>query len=195
MKTLIYDCEIEKAILGKKESKIPEIEYCDGWHDHENMGISVIGALEYNTGRSRVFMEDNMEEFEQAINETDFIVGFNNYSFDDELVLATTGVEIPKQKTIDLLVAIWAAAGLGPKFQYPSHAGYSLDAICDVNFNIKKTGHGAFAPVDWQQGRIGKVVDYCLNDIYMTELLLTACLKGPIKCPKTGKELYVEIPL
>lgn len=39
---IIFDCEIEKAILPKGTEPLTDIEYCEGWHDIENMGISVI---------------------------------------------------------------------------------------------------------------------------------------------------------
>lgn len=56
---LVYDCEIEKAILGKRESRIDGIEYYAGWDDFKHMGISVIGAYDYKTDRYRVFCKDN----------------------------------------------------------------------------------------------------------------------------------------
>ena len=43
---LIYDIEIEKAILNKKESPKANIEYCAGFHDFANMGIACIGAAD-----------------------------------------------------------------------------------------------------------------------------------------------------
>lgn len=43
-KILIYDCEIIKAIRDPKKVDLAHIEYCNGWDDYENMGISVIGV-------------------------------------------------------------------------------------------------------------------------------------------------------
>jgi hypothetical protein len=48
MKYILYDLEIKNAIPDK--SPIPGIEYCGGWNDHGNMGISVIGFCEILTG-------------------------------------------------------------------------------------------------------------------------------------------------
>jgi hypothetical protein len=62
MRVLIYDIEIEKGIPDKKNPREPDIAYCAGWDDHANMGISVIGAYDSQTGY-RVFLKDNFDEF------------------------------------------------------------------------------------------------------------------------------------
>lgn len=56
---LVYDIEIIKAIPQKDSPKKQGIEYCKGWHDHQNMGISVIGAYSFEDDRYRVFTKDN----------------------------------------------------------------------------------------------------------------------------------------
>lgn len=59
---LVFDTEIIKAILGKKEEQIPGIEYCEGWKDFVGMGISVVGAYDFVENKFRVFLEDNLNE-------------------------------------------------------------------------------------------------------------------------------------
>lgn len=184
---LVYDIEIEKGILGRGEQPHDGIEYCAGWHDHANMGISVIGAYDYKADRYRVFMRDNFPEFIALCGQRAPLVSFNGLSFDD-MVIRASGLAMPdKTPRYDLLVEIWKASGLGPKFQYPSHAGFGLDACCEANFGTRKTGNGALAPVLWQRGEIGQVIDYCLNDIKLTKQLFDMVLtEEVVKCPKTG---------
>ncbi len=168
---IIYDCEIIKAIPSKHEAPMAGIEYCAGWHDFENMGISTICAYDYATERHRIFLKDNMHEFQQLVDETDVVVGFNSHRFDDLLPRAN-GVNVPQAKSYDLLTAIWAGAGLGPEFSPSTHGGFSLDACCKANFKVGKTGDGALAPILWQKGYPGKVIDYCMMDISLTKKLL-----------------------
>jgi hypothetical protein len=163
---IVFDCEIEKAILMSGENMIEGIEYCEGWSDFEGMGLSCICAYDYVDTRSRVFCKDNFDEFQDLVNKADVVIGFNNIGFDNKLCSAH-GIKIPEDRSYDLLVHIWIAAGLGPVYQHPTHAGYGLDAVCETNFGIRKTGHGAMAPVDWQRGNIGRVIDYCANDVRM----------------------------
>ena len=165
------------------------------------MGISVIGGYEYETGRYRVFCRDNMHEFAQAVERADIIVGFNNIAFDNAVIAACWGplVKLPEGwqgKSYDLLREIWAAARLGPVFNFRTHGGYGLDAVCERNFGAKKTGNGALAPVLWQQGEIGQVIDYCLNDVRLTKLLFDRVLAGlPIISPKDGTKLMLRAPV
>lgn len=192
---LIYDIEIVKAIKGKYENVLPSIEYCGGWHDHENMGISCIGVYDYTECRYRVFLKDNFDELKKLISQKDIIVGFNNIGFDNK-VMVHHGFEGLDEKSYDILQQIWIGAGLEDHFVYPTHTGYGLDAVCSTNFNYQKTGHGALAPVQWQQGKYGTVIDYCLNDIYLTKKLLDHIIHhGCIKSPKENQTIKVRKPV
>lgn len=188
---LVYDCEIIKAIPSRNEPEQVGISYCNGWRDFANMGISVIGAYDYATDRNRVFCVDNFDEFAALARERT-PVAFNGHAFDDQLVRAN-GIEI--EGTYDMLVEVWAGVGLGPQFNFRTHAGYGLDAICEANFGMRKTGNGALAPILWQQGKRGTVIDYCMNDVAMEALLLDHIIKvGWIVCPKTGSTIVVRRP-
>ena len=182
--TVIYDCEIEKAIAKNGEERFPDILYCDGWRDFEGMGISLIGAFDYVEDRYRVFCKDNFAVFRELVNNRRCIVGFNSLGFDNPLCRAN-GLEVSDERSYDLLSQVWQGAGLGPKWGGPAYMGFSLDACCEANFGTNKSGHGAMAPVDWQRGNIGAVADYCLNDVRLTKLLFDmACEHGGIRDPR-----------
>lgn len=191
---LIYDAETVKAIRSKKRPPIPSIKYCGGWRDFEGMGISCIGVYDYDEDRYRVFLEDNFDEFARLIESTDMVIGFNNLAFDDPLVAATCGVELPSEKSYDLLAQIWIGAGLSYKFSYPSHLGFGLAACCEVNFGVTKSGHGDLAPIQWQKGERGAVIDYCLNDVWLTKRLFDlVATKGEIVSPKGGNGTRIQV--
>ncbi len=200
---LIYDCEIIKGILKKGEEPVPGIEYCGGWRDFENMGVSVIGAYDYRTDRYRTFCADNFHEFALLAADADAVVDFNGYQFDKPLIEAS-GVlperEFPDgtiefNRHYDILREIWRAEGHDPdKFNDDTHGNYGLDACCKANFGTVKTGHGAIAPVDWQRGRVGSVIDYCLNDVRLTKQLFDQILRhGYIRNPKDPSRI-IEMP-
>lgn len=172
---LIYDIEIEKAIPPKDPAdRLDGIQYCDGWSDHANMGIACIGVYDSLAHRYRVYCQDNLADFvglssyHRELKSP--LVGFNNIAFDNA-VLAANGIDIPDECCLDLLQKIWLSAGLAPTYQGGSHNGFGLDACCKANFGLKKSGKGALAPAQWQRGQIGAVIDYCLNDIYLTKRL------------------------
>lgn len=189
MKTiLIYDCEIIKAIRDPKKVDLAHIEYCNGWDDYENMGISVIGVNYITLGLDKVFnhtINTGIKAFQKGLDVTDVLVGFNNQSFDDKLLKAN-GFIIPDTITnYDLLAEIWEGAGLGREFVYPTHAGFGLDAICKANGLGEKSGDGANAAVLWQKGKYQEVIDYCENDIKLTRKLFDLIQEtGEIKDPR-----------
>ncbi len=204
MSTIVYDIEIIKAIPDRSSIPNPDIEYCEGWNDHANMGISVIGAYDYEESRYRVFCSDNINDFFNLLRERTIAVTFNGISFDnnvikaaypDHLVYDTPTHVIDKLEQYDILVETWKAHGLDSKFNYKTHGGFSLDAISKVNLNNSKTGNGALAPVLWQKGQIGSVIDYCLQDVRLTKLLFDRIIhSGKLISPRTSRLVTLRNP-
>lgn len=167
------------------------------------MGISVIGAYDYETDRYHVFCKDNFDRFLHLLANHSCVVGFNNRRFDNRVIACQTEGIIKEnlekyfaQATYDILEEIWKSLGLDPnKFYWSTHGGYGLDVMCEANFGTKKSGNGALAPVDWQRGKIGTVIDYCLNDVRLTKQLLDRIFsKGNLVCPKTKGSIVVRRP-
>ncbi len=196
---LIYDIEIVKAVPSPQSKPngegIPGIEYCGGWGDKQNMGVSCIGAYDYTDDRYRVFMRDNFAEFQKLVDSHDLIVGFNSLAFDN-VVCAAAGIKVPDEKSYDLLVEIWDGAGVGRVFAGKKTGGFGLDACCKANFGTEKSGNGAFAPVDFQRGNFGALIDYCLNDVTLTKQLLDRIqTQGHIIDPRnTSASINVRSP-
>ena len=191
---IIYDIEIENAIRGKNEMPEPNIKYCAGWHDYANMGIACIGVHDLRVGRARIFLKDNFEEFKNLVRETDCIVGFNNHRFDNRILLAND-LMLPVGKSYDILEEIWRSLGLPMTYRWETHGGLGLNEFAHANFKIRKTGHGSTAPIDWQNGDRGKVIDYCLADVEMTRRLLQRIIDcGSLRHPLTNQEIPIRKP-
>jgi hypothetical protein len=191
---IIYDIETENAILGRNEVKQPDVKYCEGWHDFAGMGISCIGVIDYATETTRVFLKDNLQAFAELIRASNCIVGFNNHRFDNRLLMAR-GVPLPVGRSYDILEEIWRGLGLAPEFNYQTHGGLSLDAMVKANFGRSKTDSGALAPVLWQRGEHGRVIDYCLADVALTRMLLDRIIRrGELVDPRTGQKFSVRPP-
>jgi hypothetical protein len=193
MNIIIYDLEIIKAIPNRDGSTEPGIEYCGGWQDHTNMGISVNCAYDYQENRWRVFTEDNKDEWAELLERKPVCVGFNSIPFDNSVLSATEWATPDEDICYDILRELWVASGLEWEFAYPSHAGFGLDATCKANGMPGKTGNGALAPLMWQRGQIGKVIDYCLTDIHRTKLLVDRIRDaGGLYSPKDGNWLAMR---
>jgi hypothetical protein len=109
---VIYDIEIANAMPPRDGILQAGINYCKGWQDYDNVGISVICAYDYTEDRYRVFCGDNLESFSLLINNCEILVGFNNKAFDDR-VLSANGITLPTGvKSYDLLQECWRASGI-----------------------------------------------------------------------------------
>ena len=167
MKTLIYDCEIVKCI--PYGSKNQNLQYCAGWNDYSNMGISLIGAWLSWDNSIRIYPQSAFENFQKAVFEADLIIGFNSLNFDDKLC-AAHGIYV--ETGYDLLAETWAAAGMPRKYTKGlTRAGYKLENLAQASLGRGKTGSGELAPVLWQSGRQWEVVDYLVDDILLTKQL------------------------
>lgn len=188
---LIYDVEIARAVQNKDEARLPGVDYCDGWHDFAGMGVACVCAYDLNEQRCRVFMQDNLLAFGELARSHDRVLGFNSIAFDDN-VMRAAGVEWPQEKSADLARLIWKAAGV-PEGEHPR--GLSLDALCKANGLGGKSGNGAMAPVMYQRGDLGGLIDYCLADVALTlKLYRVAAWSGGVRDPRTGEHLPVAVP-
>lgn len=177
MKTLIYDCEIVRCIPHGDRN--PNLQYCGGWRDYENMGISLIGAYLSWDKSIRIYPQSAFDCFQKAVSEADLIVGFNSLAFDDNLCQANN---INIKTDYDLLSETWAAAGMPRTYtRGTTRAGYKLDNLAQINLGRGKSGSGELAPVLWQAGQQWAVVDYLVDDILITKQLYDkrSCLVDP----------------
>jgi len=90
----------------------------------------------------------------------------------------------------DILAEIWAASPDTKSIKGLN----SLDAIAQANGYGGKTGHGAQAPYDWAAGRWADVLNYCSNDVYLTQQLFEQIADGfPIQ-RSNGSSLMLRTP-
>jgi hypothetical protein len=181
----IFDIEIKHGIPPKNPAeRRDDLIYCAGWEDYQNMKIACIGVWDYKTDSSRIFGEHEIKDFQKFIDSHDKVVGFNNNRFDNN-VLRANGVVIHANKSYDILSEDFTALGSFQK-------GCRLDDIVKANFPscAGKTGSGADAPELWQKGFYTKVIDYCLNDVRLTKMILDRILRfGYINDPIYPSEI------
>jgi hypothetical protein len=178
---LVLDAEIKRCIPNKNAELIDGVEYCEGWGDHTGMGIACVAVYDILRARARLFLDDNLDELAELIERVDCVVGYNNHCCDNKL-LAAHGILIPEERSSDLFAAIKKCPN--------TRSGCGLEPMHRANFP-NSTGKGRFdsamAPVNWQQGRRGSVIDGCLNDMQMTaELLTMALAQGFLMSPVDG---------
>jgi hypothetical protein len=176
---VVYDLEIKKPI-----------EECSkGWNSHDEMGISVGCAFDYQTMKYGVYMDDNIALLLLRLNQPGtLVVAFNHISFDNRLLRATGLPLKPDEelRNFDMMVVSkrGASSSAGPTV----HKGFRLDDHLAARKLPMKTANGATAPLMWQNKEIGSLVDYCLNDVQVERALfedmwvngVTACAAYPV---------------
>jgi len=183
---ILYDLEIKKAIPDPKKEPIKGIEYCKGWGDYPGMDISVLVAYNYKFGLLGVFMDDNQDEFKEWVERADAVIGFNSDRFDNPVLKANWKIEVPKNNSYDVFKPIKKACSEG-------QGTLKLDAIARANNYSGKTGDGAMAPIMWQRGQIGELINYCISDVRILKLVVDGIEKtGTIINPKTNKIVKIQ---
>lgn len=193
---IVVDVEIKKAILGRGEDPQPGIEYCNGWRDFLGMGVACVCTFDIASKLSRVFIEEDLQDLEAYLAGR-VTAGFNTRRFDLPLLAES---KILSEKLAyggahyDILEQIWIAQGLNPDRFVPStHGGWSLDAVCGSTLGVVKSGAGALAPHWWQQGRRGRVIDYCLRDVWLEAQLLMHIIEKK-RCRNALREVELFVP-
>jgi len=187
---IVFDVEIKKGILREGEQPMPGIEYCAGWRDFDNMGVACVCTFDTLSMLSRVFTTWRLPELHQYLAGKQ-TAGFNTRRFDIPL-LGVHGVHVDPNSHYDALEQIWLKLGADPDNFGELHKGWGLDAVMQATFGLSKTGHGADAPLWWQQGSHGKVIDYCLNDVWLEARLCHHMRRGGVVKANGKAPLFFE---
>jgi DEAD/DEAH box helicase domain-containing protein len=151
-----YDTEVKKS---------PEIV---GWKNYKDMGMSVgvVILREYND-LTQPPITNETTSFEDPIKLTNYLnkggvpVGFNNKSFDQNLLCEFAGGDQDFiLKEFDMLENIDQEYG----YRYTTN----LDDLAATTIGTGKNGDGAHAPELYQKGKIKELTDYCINDVEIT---------------------------
>jgi DEAD/DEAH box helicase domain-containing protein len=146
---VIFDLEIKATIDGKSVK----------WTDYDKMGISVGCLFDYRTGDNHVYMDENMGDLVDRLQDAELISGFNIIGFDIPLLTATTHRPVMLGKIYDILKEVRRSTGV------PFPKGCSLNEVLNSTFGIEKTENGSDAPLFYQRGEISKLITYCLADV------------------------------
>ncbi|NJN70647.1 MAG: hypothetical protein HC801_10470 [Nitrospira sp.] len=185
MRYVVFDVELEKG-PPPPVGKIEGVEYLDSWDDKASMKASVVCAYDSAADQYRVFAKDNLLAFLPFVGKDTVLVGFNSKNFDSQVLLQGHGIDLTQLPHFDILQEMIMASGR-------THKGLSLDAVTRANLPGQwKPETGDIAPVRWQRGQIGAVIDYCLHDVWLTKCLYEKVLTYRyLLDPISGKPLLI----
>ena len=132
-----------------------------GWNHKDKMGISVACTFSTKTNEYSIYTEEEVQDLIKQLLRADLVVGFNHISFDYEVLMGHTIIDLKDQvRSLDLMVELEKVLGHRIK----------LDAVASATLNgLSKTADGLDAIRWWQQGEILKIAEYCCFDVKVTK--------------------------
>ncbi len=135
--------------------------------DFSNLEVTVVGIYDSDTKELTGFYKDELHKLWPILESADLIVGYNSDHFDIPILNKYYAGDLTKFKSVDLLKEIKAVLGRRLK----------LDGVADATLGKKKTGNGLDAVEWWKQGLKEKVMQYCLDDVAITDELYRYAMK------------------
>jgi DEAD/DEAH box helicase domain-containing protein len=132
-----------------------------GWNNKGKMGISVACTFSTKLNEYRIYTEDEVQDLIKQLLQADLVVGYNHISFDYEVLMAHTVMDLKDQiRSLDLMIDLEKVLGHRIK----------LDAVASATLGgLSKTADGLDAIRWWQQGEILKIAEYCCFDVKVTK--------------------------
>lgn len=190
---LIYDLETVCPVPPEDGNYVKGIKYCKGWHDHAGMGVAVLVAWFAGTNRTHVILADNAQLFVDLVERSRAVCSFNGDGFDAKVIKACWGYELPQERSFDAYAEI-RRARVNKKSAGGKTYSLGLESISLANGWGGKEEGADLAPILWQQGRWGRVIDYCIGDVDRTTKVAMGLGYGTegIKSPVPNERIHTR---
>ncbi|MEM0968371.1 MAG: ribonuclease H-like domain-containing protein [Verrucomicrobiota bacterium] len=133
-----------------------------GWGFKDRMGISVGVTFSSKEQKYVIYQETQAEALVQQLLRADLVIGFNHISFDYEVLMGHTILDLKEHcRSLDLMVDIEEKIGHRLK----------LEAVASASLGAGKTADGLQAIKWWQEGRMMEIAEYCCYDVKVTKMV------------------------
>jgi len=130
-----------------------------GWGHKEKMLMSV--GVTYSTILDQyiVYDEANVQQLIDQLTNADLVIGFNHISFDYEVLMGYTVLDLKEQiNSLDLMVDLEEKLGHRLK----------LESIAAASLGAGKSADGLQAIKWWREGKVKEIAEYCCYDVKVT---------------------------
>lgn len=133
-----------------------------GWDRKNRMGMSVGVIYSTANGTYEIFPESRADDLVARLRKADLVVGYNIVSFDYEVLMAYTILDLPHYlPTLDLLEHVEHASGHRLK----------LEEVAQGTLGVGKVAEGLDAIRWWREGKVMEIAEYCCFDVKVTRLV------------------------
>jgi len=154
--------------------------------DTNEFRVSVCGAYLSWTNEYIAFMEDEIGDFIQLLQEVDVVVGYNHLWFDLPVLQKYANWDLLKgTNNYDIMVEIEKKIGYKVK----------LNDVCKANLtdDIKTDSYEVYKHYYWDKNWY-PLIDYCMNDVRLTNDIFVQILNtGIVKYPDLHETLQVTV--
>ncbi len=133
-----------------------------GWDKKHEMGMSV--GVTYSTadGAYEIFPEKRAGDLVARLQRADLVVGYNILSFDYEVLMAYTILDLKHHlSTMDLLLEVEKVAGHRMK----------LEDLAQGTLGVGKVAEGLDAIRWYREGKMMEIAEYCCFDVKVTKMV------------------------
>lgn len=137
-----------------------------GWHNADQMRVSVACAKESGNNQFFAYTEDQIHMLVDRLKAAELVIGFNVIGFDYKVLSRYTTFDFSPLPTFDLLVHV----------KNTLRHRVSLDSLAQATLGTSKTGDGLEAIKWFEEGEFEKIIRYCSSDVSITEDLFNYAL-------------------
>ena len=185
------------SLLAQPKPKGPNLVYFDletarsadevgGWNNIRGMGMACAVCFDSHDGQFHVYEEKEVPALVGHLERADLVVGFNHVSFDYEVLMGYTVLDLRDcTRNLDLMVDLEKTLQHRPK----------LDAVAGETLGESKTAVGTDAIKWWQEGKIMAIAEYCCFDVKVTKLVHEYGAKNGLVKYRNRFNQSIEIPV
>ncbi len=153
-----------------------------GWGHIDKLKISVGCAYDSKTDQFLTYRENEIPALNALMRER-LVIGYNVRGF-DLIVLQAYGLDLKDLDVFDIMYDLQALT----RQKY-----MKLDTVAQGTLDVGKSADGLLAVEWWKQGKVDKIIEYCLQDVKVTRDIFEYGRKNGFVKIKRADESKVEI--
>lgn len=129
-----------------------------GWGNSHLMKLSVGVVWDSKAGNYFTYLENDAPKLVEKLKSADLVVGFNVIGFDYSVLQPYSTFDLHEINTFDMLVDVHKKLGFR----------LSLNHIAQHTLKAEKSADGLLALQWFKEGKMDKIIEYCIKDVEIT---------------------------
>ncbi len=134
--------------------------------------LTIVALYDSETDSYTSYVKEELPQLWPILERADLLIGYNSDSFDIPLLNRYYPGDLTQLRSLDLMTEVQKVLGRRVRLQ----------SLAQATLGKGKKGDGLQAVTWWQEGKVEKVREYCIEDVRITkELFDYAREKGELK--------------